>query len=183
MDYDINPLRVKSQYSYDDYREYFIFSLFRGKRYSVGIRLFFIGYPVLIALVTLSAIIYGPDSFLIFSDAALILIYAVFLFMIYYLPRKNYKNIGKLFTSGVIFEFRNNDIIAKQSNNLYDGEGTLKYEALFKVYETKKMFYIFIAPNQAFLINKNGIIDDTPDSLRQILQSKVDKKKYIKCWR
>lgn len=183
MDYDISPLKVKSQYSYEDYREYYMFSLFRGKRYRLGIRIFFIAYPALIALVALMTIYSGPDPFLIVCEVILVFIFVLFLFMIYYFTRKNYGNIKKLFTSGVIFEFRNNDFIIKQKNNLYTGESAIKYEALYKVYETETMFYVFITPRQAFLINKNGIIDDNPNSLRTILMNEVDRKKYIKCFK
>ena len=52
MDYDINPIKIKVQYSYKDYKEYFKFSRFKGRLYKLRLRLFFINYPIFVGIIT-----------------------------------------------------------------------------------------------------------------------------------
>lgn len=178
MDYDNNPVSVMAKCSYDEYREYFMFSLFRATRFLFSKRM--LSFPILIILTTTLAIISHYNTFVVFCDVALILIYVFFIFVISYFPRKNFKIIEKLYSSGIFFEFRNNDFSVNQSNDLYTGEGKMKYEVIYKVYETETMFYIYTAPGQAFFINKDNITEENSNSLRTILQNKINKKKFVK---
>ena len=107
MDYDINPIKIKVQYSYKDYKEYFKFSRFKGRLYKLRLRLFFINYPIFVGIITFISFINEFDAFTFFGNIALILIYIYLLFAINYIPKLNFKNDEKLFSSGNFFEFRN----------------------------------------------------------------------------
>lgn len=52
-----------------------------------------------------------------------------------------------------------------------------KYDAIYKVVEGERYFYIYIAKNMAHIIDKNGFKDGSPDMLRLVLAAHVDSKK------
>ena len=51
------------------------------------------------------------------------------------------------------------------------------YFKIYKVLETETHFYIYIARDYAFIVDKNGFIDSNSDEFKKFIQKKV-KLKY-----
>ena len=63
----------------------------------------------------------------------------------------------------------------------FSGECTLSYDRLYKVYELKRYFILYIDRAQAYLIAKDGIQNASPEAFRDFIQSSLPPKKYVRC--
>jgi len=79
------------------------------------------------------------------------------------------------------FIFNDDSINTTTTGDMSTGASTIKYEAVYKVYETDNAFYIFLSPKQALLLTKKDIVAGTSEELRKLLQSKIAHEKYILC--
>lgn len=75
--------------------------------------------------------------------------------------------------TGLNIVFDENDISISSEADTISGTSKLRYTGLYKVYETKKDFYIFITPVVAFLVSKMDFLSGSPDKYRDLLQLKI----------
>lgn len=179
MNFDINPITANVENTYELYKEYYIFSVFKigARKY---LRWFFlIIYPLLIIITTAEAIILEFDSFLFFCDILLILLFIYMIISIRLGAKKYYKTIQKIFAGIVSYTFKNDEFSVYLSNNACTGETIMRYDSIYRIYETETMFYVFISSKQAYLISKSCIIGGSATDLRTLFQSKIESKKFI----
>jgi len=90
-----------------------------------------------------------------------------------------YKMMSMLQT-GLDIAFDENELSLSLAADRQSGVSRLGYNALFKVYETQKDFYIFLTPAHAFLVSKSDFVKGSAEELRVLLQDKLDTL-YIIC--
>jgi uncharacterized membrane protein YgaE (UPF0421/DUF939 family) len=87
---------------------------------------------------------------------------------------KNFNNTKNLYT------FNENDfnltIEVDKKNEKHD----IKYTDLYRVYETKTNYYLYLDYLRALIITKEGIIEGTSKELSEIFSKNLDKKFYNK---
>ncbi len=55
----------------------------------------------------------------------------------------------------------------------YKENSHVKYKSVYKIYETKDCFYIYITKMQAYILDKNGFTNGSCDDLRAMLRAGV----------
>ena len=166
-------IEVKTRYTLEMHKEFLRFLFFRGEYYRYKQRSFSL---LGILLIVLWGVLYytTPFSYLpvvFLGVGVFVLLWAHFVPSV--LSRQNAKEASSLMQSGLNIVFDENVIsISSEADNLI-GTSRLRYKALFKVYETKNDFYIFLTPVHAFLVSKIDIIQDAPEALRTLFQAKI----------
>ena len=126
--------------------------------------------------IALSIIDSGSDYHFILRIFTVILF--AWTFMYFRLPKISYKQMGKTAESVNNFVFSDETISVTNEGDCSHGESEYTYEAIERVIETKKYFFIFIHKAQAYIVSKEGITNGSVEDLRSLL-SRVKGKKYI----
>lgn len=113
------------------------------------------------------------------SDTLILFIYPVFMFvypaLIYFKSRKIY-NSDPLLQEQQNFTVSGKGILLKSSS----AEAEIKWEYIYVVYETKNYYYVYVAKNKAFIINKLFFsTQEQADNFKKILYNFIDMKKLI----
>jgi len=174
-------VEVKTKYTLKLYRDFYWFALFRGKHYRFGKAMFPVATAVMIGMMIWSFTSAGADSFTQIMTTCMSALCILFYIMAFIRPKSYVKRAPVLFETGLEFVFNEDSYVVAQAGELINGTATTRYEALHKVYETKTVFYLYLTPVQALLINKDDIIKGTPEALRNILRVRIPAKKYIIC--
>ncbi len=113
-----------------------------------------------------------------FCDLTFILCFALVLFIDavsvyahFIHPRVSVKKAPAL-NAVVRFEFGDAAYTVSAKNDKIDENSTSAYSTILKVAETKDCIYLFISNMQAFIIDKSGFSEGTPDGLIDFLVSK-----------
>lgn len=150
-----------TQYNKKNYDQ---FINFHNKKFSFS-RNF---YTITMILLLIYCIIFNLTQ----RNISLLLIFLVllliFLFLRVYLPIKRYQKTKKQYTKNKMniftFSFYNHYFTIK--------EKTFYYFKLYKVYETKDYFYLYINEDNAAIINKNGFEIGTEEEFRLFIKKK-----------
>jgi len=167
---------VKSIMTYDDYKAFFLFSLFRRKSYKPIIILYSIISFLVIITALCQLIFWGFDII-----SAIMLIIMLFLgALIFYLavlaPKNYYKTAKSFIETPTIFRFTSEYLEVESKSETASSNSSFKYDVLYKIYEMDEVFYFFISNRQACMIPKNDIPAGTLKQLREIFQFKLGKK-------
>ena len=173
-------IEFETKYTYESYKQYYWFSLFRGKYYRYGKATLPLITVLMIALAILSFTWIDSILFAVISTVAAV-ICILFYVLASIMPKRYVKQSPALFQSSMTIIFNEDDFSTMQTGDIASGTGITKYEALNKAYETKDTFYVYLTPVQALLLAKKDIVKGTPEALRGLLQSKLPKGKYILC--
>lgn len=187
MDYDANPIQVFSQYSYEQMKGFQRFHYRKMRRNSII--LLCLTAPWFAASIVLGIIasVSAPDSDAYFPPYVFIgpIIFWLAIFVspllvfcgVFY-TRKAHANASKLVQNGQRYNFCNSDLAysSEQQDSMW--QGRTAYSAILNVWETRDMFYLYIAKNQAYLIDKRGFESGSPDELRALLKMHVPGNKY-----
>lgn len=172
-------IEINITYTLEIYKEFFWFSLFRGKYYRYGKMVF----PIITILsLTISILSFFTDDLLLkILPIAMTVICVLFYLIAFLKPKIYFKKSPALFQSSMKIIFNKDDFSSLQTGDMASGTGVIKYEALHKAYETQNAFYLYLTPGQAILISKKDFVNGTTEELRDLLQSKLQKNKYIFC--
>lgn len=93
----------------------------------------------------------------------------------YYSAVKSLRNT----LSGTIveYEFDKTELRTKATNTGVNGEGTISYKTIYKIYETDEYFYIYTSKYSAIILRKSDIIEGSPEKLKNLLKGLVPLKK------
>lgn len=103
-------------------------------------------------------------------------------FMMLVLPKIQYKQNKHL--HGMINEiiFEEEQMSLSQQGDNATSSTTIKYDAVWKIYETKDSFYIYINPRQAYIAEKSNLTGGTAADLRVFLIKEIGISKYkLRC--
>jgi len=171
---EVKMIEVKTKYTLEMHREFLRFLFFRGENYRYKRQ----SFSVLgILLFALWFVLYMTTPFS-YIPAVLLAVGVFVLLWAHLIPamltKQNTKEASCLMQSGLDIVFDENDISISSEADSISGTSKLRYKALFKVYETKKDFYIFLTPVHVFLVSKRDFVTGAPDDLRTLFQSKID---------
>ncbi len=172
-------IKATTTYSYEIYKEYTKFSMYKGKTY---IKWLFLTTIVLGTILSLYGFINDDDTTI--SLVFMILIILMVVIMIFsscILPKIMYKSMKNISDIKNEFIFKDDEFSTVSSSLQFNGNSTTKYEMLYKVYETPKYFYIYINKAQAYIVNKSEIIDGTAEQIRDSFLKHLTHKQYIIC--
>ncbi|MDF2613805.1 MAG: YcxB-like protein [Clostridia bacterium] len=168
-------IEVEQTITYEIYKKYYFFCLFRGKIYKY--------FPILIYIISTLAIILslftGFSFGFVTMDFVLLGVLGVILlvmtFSLVYVPRKYYKTAKKMLETPAQYKFTEEYLYVEAHTETTSGHSQVKYEGLHKIYESQDMVYIFLSNNQAYILEKKNFNAEDFQKLRRILQDKLGK--------
>lgn len=141
---------------------YQLFLDFHNKKYSFSQNTYIIIMVILLTYCIIFNIIQKNVSFVLLFFALLLLLF----FLKIYLPVKRYKKTKK--------QVKKNNTITFNFYNLYFtiNKSTFYYFKLYKVFETKDYFYLYVNEDNAALINKNGFKIGSAEEFSKFIKKK-----------
>ncbi len=162
-------VKNETEYTYDKYLELNRFNTFKVKKTAMVILIVSIS---IIFLCGVLMIILGEYSDAVIYIALAIAFTVFFIFLPTLQTRKIFKS-DKMLQQKIKnnFEFYNDRIEASNTK----GNSKLKYEDLYRVYETDKAFYMYLNRIQVFMLSKDSFIIGDAEKLANLLQEKLGK--------
>jgi hypothetical protein len=178
-------VEVVTDNNYQKYKDFIRFSLFRGKYYRFGFPSFIALVILALAIFVLTVLTIEMDTFLTVLFIFLFTVILLFAYLYFVLPVTGYKK-ARSWAKGIrlIYRFGEDDFTLKTDNTEnsdFVDDAKLKYNIIFRIYETDKAFYLYLSKAQAFIISKSDIIAGSVDDLRELLVKNTPPKTYIKC--
>lgn len=173
-------IKATSKYDWETVREFNLF-------HQVKRRLWL--YIVLIVLVIFSVLgfaLLAACNLLTIPLVALefIVFYCCFMvvFRVFILPKIRF-NKNKVFHDAKnTFVFGEYVMQADQYGENASSAASVRYAAIWRIYETDRFFYIYINSRQAYVVDKSTVTGNTAEGLRMFLVKAVGMSKYkVKC--
>jgi len=169
---------VKTKYTKESYRKFQWFHLARGGARKVV-------FIVSLAVMFLAGALLLLTSIFFEADLSVTVFLALFFFLlpIFYIlvPRINansvYKKSPALFDTGLSFTFQE-DYFTVLTTGMISGNSDIRYEALFRAYQTKDSFYLYLQQQQSYIIDKASFTAGTPEDFAVFLAKVMPAKKY-----
>lgn len=110
----------------------------------------------------------------------LVALWAVFLWFVK--PKIRYNKNKLIHNMENEFVFTEDGFTMCQHGDGIDSSGNMEYSAVFKVFEAKEFFYIYLTKNQVYMIEKATLEGGSAYDLRELLIKNVGMSKYkLKC--
>jgi hypothetical protein len=174
----INIVETETIITYELYRTYYLFSLFKGKLYKQMPRLIFSGGIFGIIVSLFSVFSFGFEPIRIIIPVTLTVVLILMTYLLVYFPKKYYNSASKVLGSSIKYKFTRDYFYAESNGESASGSSQIKYDALYKAYETDEMVYIFIDNRQAYPLEKKNFNSEDFQQLREVLQNKLGKMYY-----
>lgn len=177
---EVPVLTAYTEYTYAQFRDFVVFSMFKGKNSRSRRREMLVLFPLLVVM--LLAFDFPIETTMLGIIVAAVFI--VFLLIMFLGPRFGYKHSQLVLRGGADFAFRAGDFTVEYKRNpVFSGKTDMHYAALHSVYETTDMFYLFITPGQAYLVDKGYLKGGAPEELRERIRGCMSNpKKYTICF-
>lgn len=92
--------------------------------------------------------------------------------MLYFTPRAGVRKSVRLNVS-YLYIFSEDGFKIVSVSDHFSEDTYIKYRSVYKVYETKYCFYIYISKIQAYIVDKNAFESSTCDDLRALLRAGI----------
>ncbi len=166
-------ITVKTTYDLEAFKMLNRLTLFRGKK-PIG-RLIILGFPIICVLMV------GLQSAEMLRPCLVFcgwfgLIEALMIYNAYGLPRLQYNRQRKQGVPELVFTFGDETLSWVSHSENMSGSSEVKYSALHKAVEMGHYFFIYIAANQALMVDKNGIENGSAEEIAAVLSSNLGRK-------
>lgn len=123
--------------------------------------------------------VHGFDciNFVCFIITAIILFRCCNLY--FFVPKKSYELFAKMKNLVTYYVFKDDEVIISSNTDGYQSDRNIKYYLLTKAIETKGYIYIYIAEEDAFVVDISTVTNRTLDDIRQKLMGVLGEKYYI----
>ncbi len=173
-----DPLRIKAR---TEYTKELVVSFVRFSFYNpisrlipyIIIELFMILYT---ALNFFPPVLKGEASAFVAIPAIVLILFVPFVLFI--APILMVKTSRGIIGGVNTFEFLNNEIMIDSALPHVASQTKMNYHALFRVYETKNVFYLFTSKSHALIVRKADIFDGSVSDLRSLFLKNIPAKKY-----
>jgi len=184
MNYDKEPIVVFTPYTFDQMREYqrFIFRSLRYVFYFMAAVLVLYFIQLLTAGLETSAIhqLLVDDDYSFIPTGLLPVLIPVFLvafigaqsFGLFY-TKKKHNEMTVHAKEGQTYYFRNIEFDVEMHSPDAEGKTACGFDTIRSAAETDKMFYLFTAKYQAYLVDKNGFKKGSPEKFRKLLRLNI----------
>jgi len=175
-------IEVKTKYTKEAYKKFQWFYFFKAGLTGVIFKdllvFLFLGGAFLLSIYFIFA-----DSLSVSSlVTGIVCIWLVITFLLFPKISANsaYKKSPSLFETGIMFSFSDEFFSVTTTGNEISGTNDIKYTAMFKAVELRDLFYLFLQPSQAYLLDKKDFTRGTPEELSALLAKVLPEKKFKK---
>jgi hypothetical protein len=179
VNYDKDPIIVFTPYTFEQMKEF--------QRYSYrNLRLMFFILIAVLAMYIIQSIVAlagDPTIFrLLIEDTSVII---RFLIIFFFVALLGIQSFGLLYTKkkhqvaashqkdGQTYSFRNSEYDVEMHHSDAEGKKVYSYHSIFSATETKHMFYLYTGKHSAFLVDKQGFKNSSPEEFRQLLKKNI----------
>lgn len=181
MEMSVVPIRVESDYSYRQYRDFFIFNFFRGKYYQLNMLVDFAGMPVLYAIIKVFLFFRTATFTFGLFDMLYLAFYLLLILYVLLAPRSYYNQSRATAESSIFVDFAEDAFSVTFDGPLSSGENVYHYAGIHRVYELPDMFYLYVTTSQAYLLNKARLHQEEISDLHALFAEKVGPAHFIQC--
>ncbi|OPJ61132.1 YcxB family protein [Clostridium chromiireducens] len=174
-------VEVTNTVTYDIYKEFFLFSSFRGKSYKRKILIFYVILFVGMSASLYTGIIFGYDFISIVLSIILIIAGILISYLVILAPKVYYKSAKSLVENLTIYRFTSEYLDVELKAELTNGKSEIAYNSFYKIYETDSYLYLYISISQAHIVPKKDIPINVMEQLRTIFKSTLGKSYYNYC--
>ena len=186
MDYNASPIYAYAAYTCAEYQEFHLFAMYRRKAYRKLDLAAIIVQTALLALnlpLSILWFFHGRTASGLLLELLLAAIFCTYLFYRSWLPKRRYRQSGKLFGGGVSYTFFAQEFEMERAGSvLIKDKSRMHYSVLNRVYETSGMFYLYLTRSQALLVSKARMREDAQRELATLLLSWLGPEKYKRCY-
>ena len=172
-------IKAKCRYDLESTRALTHLATFKKSNPKKRIILYNIITSVLLAIVILEFVFFGPDMTLYLLLLTVLLLGFLENFLYFILPKISFKKMSTFRNAENEFVFCDDVLKISSKTKEYSGEGQIEYTALVKVYETSRYFFLLQTERQTYIVDKSTIENGTAEDIRNKLISKIEK--YIIC--
>jgi len=172
-------IEVSTKYTKESFRKFQWFHFARG-----GVRkAVFITFltVMLCSGATLLSLMIIFNEALTVSRSFLSLLCLFLTFFYIFLPRISansaFKKSPALFDTGLSFTFHEEHFTVK-TTGMVSGTSDIRYEFLYRVYQTKDSFYLYLQQQQSYIIDKTSFTVGTPADFAALMDKVMPAKKY-----
>ena len=122
--------------------------------------------------------LFGFDATVLWSFLGIIFIDALYAFLCFGLPRITYKKSPAL-DAKIHYEFFNDCYAVTSVLANGNEKSELNYQTVKKVMRYKNDVYLFIGPNQAYIIDTDGFELGSADALVSFIEAKIEARKFL----
>jgi len=171
-------IEISTTYTKAAFRKFQWFHIARGGMRKVT---FIIGLSVIfiVGTATLTRIMLdGMDSrFELAFPLLLFILPLVYIFTPQIATNAAFRKTPALFDAGLTFCFHES-YFTVITTGIISGTSDIRYEALYRVYQTKNYFYLYIQQTQSYIIHKADIKTGNPEEFSAFLQKVIPANKY-----
>jgi hypothetical protein len=169
-------VEVRSIMTYDNYKKYFFFSLFRRKSYKRYLVLFYVISSIGILASLSFGIFFGFDTVNIILLLTLLVLTLFMSYLVIFAPKNYYKTAKKVMENLTIYKFTPEYLDVESKAEVASFNSSIRYDAFYMIYEMDEVFFLFTSNRQAYLVPKNDIPVEILEQLRTIFKFKLGKK-------
>ena len=171
-------IKASTVYDYETTRELYRFSIYKSKNPKIFLVLFNVCALIVVALFIVNFSIFSYDYSILVCMLIMIFCIALFNFMWFLMHKVNFekRKLAKNAKNEYIF---NEDDFEMSSNSIESSSSSkIKYSQIYKIYETKDYFYLFLDKASAAIVEKSGIENASAEDLRNLFESNLSKDKF-----
>ena len=171
-------IEAKTKYTKRSFRKFQWFHYTKG-----GMRkVVFVSTLVLMFIVGVTSLIYlftgdGISAGTIYLPVLILFLSVFFIIIPWISANSAYKKSPALFDVGIGFSFCE-DYFSVLTTGMMSGTTDIQYGALYRVYQTKDYFYLYLQQNQSYLLDKSSFTSGCPEDLAVLLKKVLPRKKY-----
>ena len=117
------------------------------------------------------------NTFKTFGVYVFMLVFVSFFlcYMYFLFPGLQYKRMGNFSEVENVFVFTDDQVTISQNKEGYDGTAVLRYDMIYKVYETSDYFFLYQNKNAAYIVDKSTISNSEAEQIREKISAAVGK--------
>jgi len=174
------PIHAFTTYDLPAYRKFVRFNLNRGRFYRAAPWLFcsLICLGLLICLIDVFTFGFDEVTLLfLVLEGVLLLLYG---FLYLALPRISFRAARK--TAALVNEylFGEESVSLRCKTDGLESSATVRYDAFYKIYETRDFFYLYLTKHSAYLVRKSEI-EGNPLLISSAIARRVSPKQFVFC--
>lgn len=173
-------IRGKSTYNWQTIKKFNGFNFFKRRKWLFVLWVFAYALSAFGFIVEIVTDNFDDDSVMRLILLAVVALWLAFLAGIY--PKIRYNKNKFTHNMENKFVFTQDGFAMYQCGGDTESSADIKYSAVFKIFETKEFFYIYLTQNQAYIVEKSTLEGGTPYDLREMFIKSVGMGKYkLKC--
>lgn len=166
-------LKTSTSVTFPVYRTFYLFNFLQGKRSPWQARITLALPPLLFFLMLILLALDPAEPFNLMGLAVSLALMVLLALILTIMPKKYYRSVFLYLDGPTNFVFAEDHFEVDSTSTKWQGHTDSPYETLFKVYETRGYFYLYITRSQAHIVSKANLTADSAIDLRRLFAARL----------